>query len=139
MSDHWEHFEHEADIGVRGVGTTLARAFEQAALAMTAVITDVDSVSSTTSFHIQCESADDEILFIDWLNSLVYEIATQKMLFSRYKVSINAHKLNAEVFGEQIDVAKHQPAVEIKGATFTELRVYQQNNGDWVAQCIVDV
>ncbi|WP_455204450.1 archease [Kaarinaea lacus] len=139
MSDHWEHFEHEADIGVRGVGTTLARAFEQAALAMTAVITDVDSVSPTTSIQIQCESADDEILFIDWLNSLIYEIATQKMLFSHYKVSINAHKLNAEVFGEQIDVAKHQPAVEIKGATFTELRVYQQNNGDWVAQCIVDV
>ena len=40
MQAHWEHFSHEADIGIRGVGPTLATAFEQAAIAMTAVITD---------------------------------------------------------------------------------------------------
>ena len=28
----WEHFEHGADIGVRGIGPTPASAFEQAAL-----------------------------------------------------------------------------------------------------------
>ena len=36
----WEHFPHEADIGVRGRGMSAATAFEQAALALTAVITD---------------------------------------------------------------------------------------------------
>ena len=30
----YEYFEHQADIGIRGKGTTLAEAFEQAALAM---------------------------------------------------------------------------------------------------------
>jgi RNA-splicing ligase RtcB len=30
---HWEHFEHKANIGVRGIGNTLAEAFEQVALA----------------------------------------------------------------------------------------------------------
>lgn len=34
----WEHFPHGADIGVRGFGPTMAAAFEQAALAMTAVV-----------------------------------------------------------------------------------------------------
>jgi SHS2 domain-containing protein len=34
MSGRWEHFAHEADVGVRGVGATRAEAFEQAALAM---------------------------------------------------------------------------------------------------------
>ncbi|MEW6707626.1 MAG: hypothetical protein AB1430_22500 [Pseudomonadota bacterium] len=29
--DHWEHFEHGADIGVRGIGATKSRAFVQAA------------------------------------------------------------------------------------------------------------
>jgi len=36
MAGHWEHFPHEADVGIRGFGATLAEAFEQAALAMSA-------------------------------------------------------------------------------------------------------
>ena len=36
----WEHFPHDADIGVRGYGPTMAAAFEQAALALTGVVTD---------------------------------------------------------------------------------------------------
>ena len=36
---HWEHFIHGADIGIRGIGRTKAEAFEQAALAMPAVMT----------------------------------------------------------------------------------------------------
>ena len=38
----WEHFEHEADMGIRGVGQTKEQAFEQAAMALTAVITEPD-------------------------------------------------------------------------------------------------
>ena len=40
IKPHWEHFEHEADIGIRGIAPTLEQAFEQAAIAMTAVMTD---------------------------------------------------------------------------------------------------
>ena len=40
----WEHFPHEADIGVRGRGETLDIAFEQAARGLTAVVTDPDRV-----------------------------------------------------------------------------------------------
>jgi len=36
-ASRWEHFSHEADIGVRGIGITKEQAFEQAALAMTGV------------------------------------------------------------------------------------------------------
>ena len=32
----WEHFSHDADVGIRGWGSTLAEAFEQAALALVA-------------------------------------------------------------------------------------------------------
>jgi SHS2 domain-containing protein len=38
-----------------------------------------------------------------------------------------------------VDVARHQPAVEIKGATYTELKVGRTDNGLWFAQCVVDV
>ena len=43
----WEHFPHDADIGVRGFGPTVVAAFEQAALALTAVITDPGHIDAS--------------------------------------------------------------------------------------------
>ncbi len=136
---HWEHFEHEADIGIRGIAPTLEQAFEQAAVAMTAVVTDPDLVSASKVVSIHCEAPDTELLFVSWINELVYEMAVNGLLFNRYEVIIANGKLSATAFGVAVDRQKHQPAVEIKGATFTELRVYQQADNAWVAQCVVDV
>ena len=36
----WQHFPHDADMGVRGIGNSKEAAFEQAALALTALVTD---------------------------------------------------------------------------------------------------
>jgi tRNA nucleotidyltransferase (CCA-adding enzyme) len=139
MESYWEHFIHDADIGVRGVGASKAEAFEQAALAMTAVITDPEKVAPNEAVEISCEAADDELLFADWLNALVYEMATRKMLFSRFDVRLDGRRLRATAWGERIDVARHEPAVEVKGATYTNLQVKRDENGMWVAQCVVDV
>jgi tRNA nucleotidyltransferase (CCA-adding enzyme) len=135
----WEHFPHQADIGVRGIGSTKEAAFESAAQALTAVITDLESVAPIQSVPIVCEAPDDELLLVDWLNALVYEMATRRMLFSRFDVCVNGHSLQATAWGEPIDVARHQPAVEVKGATYTELSVKRDEEGRWVAQCVVDV
>lgn len=126
-------------MGVRGFGNTKEEAFEQAALAMTAVITDPEKVSTTQMMDITAQAPDDELLLVDWLNALIYEMATRKLLFSRFEVHIKDDSLSARAWGEPMDVAKHQPAVEIKGATYTALRVARQANGEWVAQCVVDV
>ncbi len=136
---HWEHFEHQADIGIRGVAGTLDQAFEQAAVAMTAVITDPEGIVASQSVLIHCTASDPELLFLDWINELVYEMAVHRLLFKHYQVAINGGQLTATAFGETVNRQRHQPAVEIKGATFTELRVYQRSDGMWVAQCVVDV
>lgn len=138
MAVRWEHFEHGADIGVRGFGATLAEAFEQGALAMTAVITDPGSVAAREAVAIECDAPDVELLFAEWLNALVLEMATRRMLFSEFKVRIDGTRLRGEARGEGVDPARHHPAVEVKGATYTTLRVAQEG-GEWVAQTVVDV
>ena len=135
----WQHFTHEADIGVRGIGVTLAESFEQAAYALMAVIAEPGSVQPSQQIEIVCEAPDSEMLLVDWLNALVYEIAVQHLLFSRFEVQTDGKQLKATVWGESIDLDRHQPAVEIKGATLTELKVAQDNQGRWIAQCVVDV
>ncbi len=135
----WQHFHHVADIGVRGSGATLAEAFEQAALAMTAVIVDPVRVKASQEIEVDVEAADDELLLTEWLDALVYEMATRRMLFAHFEVRIDGQRLHARVAGEPIDVARHRPTVEVKGATFTELHVWQGEDGLWHAQCVVDV
>jgi len=135
----WEHFHHEADIGVRGRGHSTETAFEEAAVALTAVITEPDAVNCRESVTIECEAPDLELLFVDWLNALVYEMATRRMLFRRFSVALNGTRLKATACGEPIEVARHQPAAEVKGATYTELEVHEDPPGEWRAQCVVDV
>jgi len=135
----WEHFPHQADIGIRGIGATRAQAFEQAAVAMTAAITDPELVVPAREIRIECEAPDDELLLVDWLNSLVYEMAIRQMLFGQFSVSLEGLHLHAKAKGEPLDAARHHPAVEVKGATFTELEVKADSQGLWHAQCVIDV
>lgn len=136
---YWEHFEHQADIGVRGIAPTLAQAFEQAALALTAVIIEPDKVAASRSLKVDCEAPDTELLLTEWLNQLIFLMATEHMLFSRFTVSIDNHHLHATISGEPLERERHQPTVEIKGATFTALSVRRQDDGNWLAQTVVDV
>jgi SHS2 domain-containing protein len=139
MTQNWEHFPHEADMGIRGIGPTREAAFEGAALALTAVITDPSEVISAQKVSITCQAPDDELLLVDWLNAIVYEMATRKMLFGRFEVHFDGHSLQATAWGEPIEVIRHRPSVEVKGATYTELSLKQDEQGRWIAQCVVDV
>ncbi len=136
---HWEHYPHQADIGVRGFGPTAAAAFAEAALAMTAAITDPDRVRPETPVEIACRADDLEDLLYDWLNALVFEMATRRMLFSRFEVEIADGGLTATAWGEELEADRHRPAVEIKGATYTGLRVRDGGGAGWTAECIIDV
>jgi len=134
----WEHFPHDADVGVRGFGTTAAEAFEQAALALTAVVTHAD-VNPDALVEVRCEAPDLELLFVEWLNAVIYEMAVRSMLFGRFSVRIEDTRLEGKLWGEPVDVERHAPACEPKGATYTALKVAQDSGGTWSAGCIVDV
>jgi SHS2 domain-containing protein len=135
----WEHFEHVADVGVRGWGPSLAVAFEQAALALTAVICEPRQVRPRDSVDIECSAPNPEILLVDWLNAIVFEMSSRRMLFARFSVEIEDNRLSGRASGETIDPSRHRPATEVKGATLSELAVTQSPDGNWTAQCILDV
>ncbi len=139
VADHWEHFPHVADIGVRGVGESKQAAFEQAAYALIAAIAELDRIAPASTVNIRCAAPNDEALLVEWLNALVFEIATRGMLFCRFCVRIDGNTLEAEALGEPIDPERHALAAEAKGATYTELSVRRLDDGRWLAQCVVDV
>ncbi|MGE0736885.1 MAG: archease [Alphaproteobacteria bacterium] len=134
----WQHFAHDADIGVRGWGPTPSAAFEEAALALTAAVTDA-AVEEGRQVEIECDAPNLELLFVEWLNAIIYEMAVRKMLFARFSARLDGTHLTGTLWGESVDVARHAPACEPKGATYTALSVAQDARGIWSAGCIVDV
>jgi SHS2 domain-containing protein len=138
-TSRWDHFEHEADIGVRATAPSRETLFERLAEALTAIITEPDRVRSVETITIHCEAPDDAMLLVDWLNALVYEMATRRMVFGAWHVELDGLSLTASVSGETVDRARHQPVVEVKGATYTALSVEQDEQGLWHGQCVVDV
>ncbi len=138
MTARWEHFPHGADIGIRGVGETKAEAFEQAALATVAVVTALETVEPRNTVRVECDAPDEELLLVDWLNALIYEMSSRRMLFSRFSVRFEGTRLLGEAWGEPVDPARHEMAVEVKGATYTALHVGCVA-GLWTAQTVLDV
>ena len=87
---------------------------------------------SSRSFYL-------ELLLVEWLNAIIYEMAVRKMLFGWFAVRIDDGRLEGTLWGEPVDVERHAPASEPKGATYTALRVAKNSDGIWSAACIVDV
>jgi tRNA nucleotidyltransferase (CCA-adding enzyme) len=106
---------------------------------MIAVVTDPATVEPRQAVPIECRADDEELLLADWLNALIYEMATRRLIFGKWQVSLRGHELEACVEGEPVDRARHHPAVEVKGTTYTALSVEQDDAGNWRGQCVVDV
>jgi len=139
VAGDWSHFQHGADVGVRGKGPTKAAAFEQAARALFAAVAPLNRIAPNAAVEIACEAPNDKLLLVDWLNALIFRMAVDHMLFSRFAVTLDGTRLAGRAWGEPVDPARHEPAVEPKGATYTALSVRQLADGDWVAECVVDV
>jgi SHS2 domain-containing protein len=135
----WEHFSHGSDIGVRGFGRSAEEAFEQAALALTAVVADVGAVKQVEKVEVHCDAPDLELLLVSWLNAIIYEMAVRRMLFSKFRIALAGCSLAGEMSGEKIDAERHHVAVEAKGATVTALKVTCDPDGRWLGQCVIDV
>ena len=138
MNNKWEHYSHTADMGIRGFGDTIEEAFEAAAIAMTAVIVEPQKIQPNEKVTITCNEQDNELLFIEWLNNILYEMSTRQMVFSKFEISIENDKLTGFAYGEKLDISKHEPASEIKGISYCDLKVANENS-KWIAQCIVDI
>ncbi|MBN1972882.1 MAG: archease [Sedimentisphaerales bacterium] len=138
MRKNWEHYSHTADMGIRGYGASMEEAFAAAAVAMVAINVDPEKIQQEQKVKITCSEQDRELLFIAWLSNLLYEMATRKMFFSKFEVEIKDGKLTGCAWGEKMDLKKHKPVVEIKGISYSDLKVTQEN-GKWTAQCIVDI
>lgn len=138
----YELFETTADVGVRGYGSTLEEAFENAAKAMFNVMAELSRVRPEMEVSIEVEAGDEEGLLVEWLNELIARSNIDRMLFCDFRVRIERDKevlrLKAKAYGEPIDPHRHELRTEVKAATFAMAKVGRVNDR-YVAQLLLDI
>ncbi len=135
----YETFEHGADIGIRGFGRTMAEAFENTAIALYSVMVNIPAVEASEKRSVTVSAPDSELLLVEWLNALLSLSDIEHMVFSKFKVKMEGTSLTGTAWGEKLDQERHEPNVEIKGATYYMLKVTEADGRMFVAQCVVDV
>jgi SHS2 domain-containing protein len=139
MTGRFELVDHTGDLGVRVFGESLSQLFEQAAHALTFIVTEPETIRLKETRKIQLEAKTDEELLITWLNELVYLFETKGLLFKTYVVlSVHDHHLDALAQGESYVEGRHPIKTTVKAATYHQLKI-ENHQGVWTAQVIFDL
>jgi len=129
----FKFLEHTADAYIAAYGMDLAEAFENAALAMFDVMTDVEKVSPEVKDNVEVEAEDEYALLYSWLEALIVKFDIKEMLYSKFKVlSINqtsgGFRLKAEIWGEKFNPKKHTQKVGVKAVTYHRMEIIKEPN-----------
>jgi protein archease len=131
------YFEHDADMGIIGRGAHVEEAFENAAAAVFAMMTDLRQVVPRERVEIEFEEADAELALVTWLNLLLGQARSRALIFGRFRLRRNGTNWGGTAEGEPWR-PELERGVEVKGATLTAL-VVSERDGVWEARCVVDV
>ncbi len=136
----FEYLEHTADAEFIAYGRTVDEAFENAALAMASLMIDPAKVAASVERDVELEGDALDTLLYDWLSELLYIFEVDRLVFSRFSVSVaedGAYRLKAKVWGESVerhpDIFRH-----IKAVTYHGLR-FEKRNNIYEAQVVLDI
>jgi len=127
----YEFLEHTADAYVAAYGRDLAEAFENAAVAMFDVMTEVDEVESRVQERVEAEGEDKYSLLYSWLEALLARSQTNRMLYSKFRIlsmgnSARGWRLEARIWGEKFNPKKHLQKVEVKAVTYHRMEIIEE-------------
>ncbi|MBN1936447.1 MAG: archease [Anaerolineae bacterium] len=139
----YEYLDHQADLGIRGIGPSPQEAFSEGAQAMLAAMADLDGIRPTFEWSLCCAAPDLASLFVEWLNELLYQREIHGALLASAQVieleqTAEGWTLAGVARGEPIDLARHTIYTEVKAATYSGLD-YRQDGELYIVQCVVDL
>ncbi len=129
--EKFEFLEHMADAYVAAYGKDLAEAFENAALAMFDVMTQVEDITPKAEDYLEVKGKDEYALLYNWLEALLVKFETQEMLYSKFQIqeirrTPDGFVLKARVWGEKYDPDKHVQKVGVKAVTYHRMEIIKK-------------
>ena len=136
MGEHG-YFEHDADIGIIGMGETVEEAFESAATALFSIQSELSEIRPTQTVTVDFPEEDLDYALVTWLNKLVSLAQSRKLALCAFRLKRTGSDWHGEADGACWNSGMTR-GVEVKGATLTGLSV-KLTNHTWEARCVVDV
>jgi SHS2 domain-containing protein len=122
--------EHTTDAIIEVTADNLKEAFEIAGISVIETILDISKVDENNSRKLIVKGKDLKYLLYNWLEEMVILTITDGFVGKRILLEITKngnYQIDAEIFGEAIDLRKHDFKVEIKSPTFHEMEIKQND------------
>ncbi len=135
----FREIEHTADLGIEVEAADLPGLFSSAGEVFYGLIADRNGIELKEEIAISVRAEGQEELFHAWLCELLAQFNLKGFVGKRCEVmKIESGLLEGRLTGEILDLKRHRFYTEIKGVTYHELKVWQENNV-WHARVIFDV
>ena len=121
-----KNFEHTADIGIEVETSNISRAFEEAALGFSEIITGGNLPKELISNDVSIESDNLDSLLVHFISYLVVLFDTDLFISGFAKIEICKGEnflLKGILKGDIYDQSKHGYGVEIKAVSYHQLLV----------------
>lgn len=116
--------DHPSDVGIIAYGKTTKELFENAAFGLFSLMADLETVVPKQMIMLSAKGDDQGTLMVNWLNELIYLADAKKLLLRKFSVKkLSDTLLEAEVWGEKIDLARHSLTRSVKAATYNQLQI----------------
>ena len=122
--------EHATDAIIEVTADNLKEAFQIAGISVIETILDSTKVDEIDSRKLVVKGKDLKYLLYNWLEEIIILTITDGFAGKRIEIDIlrdENYEIHAEVFGEEINLKKHEFKVEIKSPTFHEMEIKEDN------------
>ncbi|MFB5630380.1 MAG: archease [Nitrosopumilaceae archaeon] len=120
--------EHVTDAFIEVTASDLNEAFIIAANSVVELTLDRDKVKEVEKKIITVKGRDLRYLLLNWLESIIFMLITEGFAIKRIQLDLQKnddYNIFAKVYGEPIDLKKHNFKVEIKAPTFHEMSILE--------------
>jgi SHS2 domain-containing protein len=120
----WEHFEVDADVGVRAWATSRGAAFAEAALGVLALVVDPASVEPHESRSVRAQAETPETLLVAWIDECLYVHEIEGFAARTVEVTeCSDTVVHGRLLGEPLDPGRHRLGTVVKAATVRRVLV----------------
>jgi len=126
-----------ADIKLRVKANSLEQLFEQAALGMMEILgAEIKDTEKLRNKEIEIRSSNINSLLIDFLNEILYRVGVDKEVYNDFEVKI---RNNIELICRAKATSFERLDLEIKAATYSDLKIEKDKNGKWQVEVLFDI
>ncbi|MCX6699987.1 MAG: archease [Methanomicrobiales archaeon] len=133
----YEELDHTADIRLRVISPSLDSLFAETALAMMKIIYG-EPCPGEVGRTLELEAGNTENLLLDFLSEVLFLSEVEYLVFSSAIVHLAGNSLKALLTGEPFDPERHRGGTEIKGISYSGLRIVKEDEG-YVLDILFDV